>query len=232
MRVLVCGSRYWVNKKAIQFVLVCLNDIAPIDTVIEGEAKGADRLAAEVARELGFTVLSYPAKWSEFGPPAGTIRNKQMIDEGKPNIIVAFHNDIVHGSRGTKHMITQAKRENIPYLVCSEDGVVDLGLESIVEPTLEDKVLSGMVKLITAAYPERSSGLRKKLGLDAEVKCPRCGRLREIKELARYKPYGCKDCWRNWLQRTRSSSSRRGRKTDFQRKIDKARQLVAGGKEQ
>jgi hypothetical protein len=76
---------------------------------IEGEAKGADSLARDVALELGFKVLSFPADWDKYHRAAGPIRNRQMLTEGKPDLVLAFHQDLTR-SKGTKNMVTLARR--------------------------------------------------------------------------------------------------------------------------
>ena len=60
-------------------------------------------------------VLEFPAKWEEFNKYAGPIRNQQMIDEGHPDLVVYFH-DNIDGSKGTKDMVDRATRTNIPIL--------------------------------------------------------------------------------------------------------------------
>lgn len=111
MRVLVCGSRKWSDKQRIQDELRKL----PIGTVIiEGGARGADELAAKVAKELGFKVKEYSANWERYGRAAGPIRNKQMLDGGKPDIIYAFHTNIMK-SKGTLNMLKQGFKKGIPY---------------------------------------------------------------------------------------------------------------------
>ena len=84
----------------------------PIDLVIEGDAKGADKIAGQAARELGIPVQIFPANWARFGAAAGPIRNRQMLDE-KPDLVVAFH-DHISESRGTADTIKEAKRRGIP----------------------------------------------------------------------------------------------------------------------
>jgi hypothetical protein len=106
MRVLVCGDRHWVDRAAIKRELRKF----PANTVIiEGEAKGADSLARDVALELGFKVLSFPADWDKYHRAAGPIRNRQMLTEGKPDLVLAFHQDLTR-SKGTKNMVTLARR--------------------------------------------------------------------------------------------------------------------------
>jgi hypothetical protein len=110
MRLLVCGSRDWTDRVLIRSTLASL---AEVDVVIHGAAPGADRLAGEVARELGIPVLAFPADWDKHGRAAGPIRNAQMLREGRPHLILAFHDALEH-SRGTRDMVAKAKRAGRP----------------------------------------------------------------------------------------------------------------------
>lgn len=119
MRVLVCGDRNWTDKQLIISQLTRLNEVQGIDVVIEGEARGADSLGRDVALEiLNVPVKRYPAQWDKYGKAAGMIRNQQMLTEGKPDWVIAFHDDIEH-SKGTGDMIKRAKRAGIPVEVIS-----------------------------------------------------------------------------------------------------------------
>ena len=88
-KVLICGSRDWTAHEPIRAWLSKLQDMG-FDTVIEGEARGADIIAREEAQLLGFTVMPFPANWRQFGRAAGPIRNRQMLDE-QPELVLAFH---------------------------------------------------------------------------------------------------------------------------------------------
>lgn len=110
MRVLVCGSRYFDNYELLKETL----DELDITTIIEGEAKGADRLGRRYGEERGIEVLRFPALWDKHGKAAGPIRNKQMLDEGCPELVVAFRGP---NSRGTQNMINQAEKAGIPVTV-------------------------------------------------------------------------------------------------------------------
>lgn len=112
MQVLICGDRNWARVDVIRaYVETLLRDTI----IIEGNARGADKIAGAVAKELGMRVRVFPAEWDRYGKGAGPIRNKQMLDE-KPDLVVAFHDDIEH-SIGTKNCITQAKKMGIPFEV-------------------------------------------------------------------------------------------------------------------
>lgn len=85
--------------------------------IIEGEARGADRMAAQWAGKFigSERVRRFPAKWTEYGRAAGPYRNQQMLTEGQPQLVVAFHDDL-RNSKGTKDMVTRARRADVPVL--------------------------------------------------------------------------------------------------------------------
>lgn len=110
MKVLVCGSRYWTDVAAIRYALSSL----PKDTIIiHGAANGADSIAGEIARELGFEERPYPANWTAHGKAAGPIRNSEMLMKehlpGDPiSHVLAFSKDFAN-SRGTKDMCQKSE---------------------------------------------------------------------------------------------------------------------------
>ena len=114
MKVLVCGSRFWKNKEKLYKFL---DELEPyIDTVIEGEAPGADSMARDWALENQIPVKRYPANWDEFGKKAGPIRNRQMLMEGNPDLVIAFHEKI-EKSKGTKDMINVANKAKVSVIL-------------------------------------------------------------------------------------------------------------------
>ena len=113
-RILICGDRNWIDREMIKQLLVKLKP----SVVIEGVCRGADVLAGEVAEELNIKVLKFPAEWTNYGCSAGPIRNKKMLDEGKPTMVVAFH-DCLEKSKGTKNMLLQAKKAGLLTMVIS-----------------------------------------------------------------------------------------------------------------
>ena len=116
MRVLICGDRNWKNWGAIKKVVNNLPDDA---VVIQGMCRGADLMSRYIAVKRGLSVEDYPADWDTYGRAAGPIRNKQMLDEGKPDIVYAFHPDL-ENSKGTKNMVNQAKKYGIEVIVVNE----------------------------------------------------------------------------------------------------------------
>ena len=119
MKILICGNRNWNNRELIRNFLLTLSK----DTIIiEGEANGADKIAREEAEKLGMNVERYPAEWDKYGRAAGPIRNTEMREKGKPDKVVAFHNDISK-SKGTKNMIEQAKKFGISTEIKTEEVI-------------------------------------------------------------------------------------------------------------
>ena len=112
MRVLICGSRDFKDGRRIEGIIKLLPSGS---VVIHGAARGADSIAGKIAKEYGFQVISFPADWERYGRAAGPIRNRQMIDEGRPDLVVAFYSN-KNKSRGTKNMVDQAKKVNIPVI--------------------------------------------------------------------------------------------------------------------
>lgn len=110
MRVLVCGDRNWDD---VELIYDRLEELPPRSIVIHGAARGADILAGGVAFRLQFGVESYPADWERYGRSAGPIRNAQMLREGQPDLVIAFHADLEH-SKGTKHMVGIARKAGVP----------------------------------------------------------------------------------------------------------------------
>jgi len=65
--------------------------LAPHDiTIIHGGATGADNAASEFATCNFCYQEEYLADWRKHGKRAGYLRNKRMIDEGFPDLVVAF----------------------------------------------------------------------------------------------------------------------------------------------
>lgn len=109
MRVLVFGGRTLDHNKVTEHLRFLLGDGASVECIIEGEATGADTGAALYAEECQIPLVAFPADWSRYGKAAGHIRNKQMIDEGKPDYAIAFP-----GGKGTANMVKQLMGKNIP----------------------------------------------------------------------------------------------------------------------
>lgn len=118
MRILVCGGTGFDNWDLLYSTLYEIHDrrsdLSKPLTIIEGGAIGADFLARVWAKYMDipepglYIVEEYPANWKKYGRAAGPIRNQQMLDEGKPDLVVAFP-----GGTGTADMVKRAKKAGI-----------------------------------------------------------------------------------------------------------------------
>jgi hypothetical protein len=108
MRVLVCGGRDFTRRTFAFDTLDGLHARTPIAVVIEGGALGADQAGRDWANARGVPVETYPADWKNLGRAAGVIRNQQMLDQGCPDLVVAFT-----GGRGTADMVHRAIKSGI-----------------------------------------------------------------------------------------------------------------------
>ena len=110
MRVLVCGGRDYRSQSKLDAELDAVHAETSIDCLIEGGALGADHLAAvwSAKRKIEHH-RRFSADWALHGRAAGPMRNKKMLDEGKPDLVVAFP-----GHDGTADMVKQARADGVP----------------------------------------------------------------------------------------------------------------------
>lgn len=107
MKIIVCGGRDYLDKKHLFAFMSKFHERTPITEIIEGGARGADRLAAEWGIKNNVKTSIFIAAWSKYGKSAGYVRNKLMLDQ-KPDCIVAFP-----GGRGTTNMCYIANKAGI-----------------------------------------------------------------------------------------------------------------------
>lgn len=108
MRVLVCGGRYFEDRTAVFAALDAIHAITPIGVIIEGGARGADRLAGSWARVREVSHWKVPANWKRDGNAAGMLRNGRMLEMCAPDVVLAFP-----GGTGTADMVRQAKAARV-----------------------------------------------------------------------------------------------------------------------
>ena len=80
--------------------------------LIHGNAHGADMIADAWACRRGVPREPYglpQGEWDELGKKAGPLRNQQMLDDGKPDIVVATF----PGGAGTKDMVRRAAKAGV-----------------------------------------------------------------------------------------------------------------------
>jgi predicted Rossmann-fold nucleotide-binding protein len=103
VKVLVCGGRKFSDRDLLYKVLNVIHNGVKggITTIIHGGATGADSIAGDWSvNVLKKEAEVYLANWNLHKTAAGPIRNRKMLKEGKPDIVVAFP-----GGSGTADMI-------------------------------------------------------------------------------------------------------------------------------
>lgn len=125
-RVLVTGGRDYPDREAVSARLATCRQEAARNglklIVIHGDCPtGADHWAAHWCRREGIDERRYPAQWDLHGRSAGPRRNQRMLDEGQPDLVLAFP-----GGRGTADLVRRADKA----------GVLVAHLESEVTPHL------------------------------------------------------------------------------------------------
>ena len=112
MKVLVCGGRDFTDR---EFVYANLElNCTGCTELIEGGAKGVDSLAGDWADTTGRKRSTFKARWDLYGKSAGFRRNRQMLEEGSPDLVISFP-----GGRGTANMVSLAKQAKVKVIeVC------------------------------------------------------------------------------------------------------------------
>jgi hypothetical protein len=110
VRVLVTGGRDYDRTatvfRELDFLLRSHGEV----TVIEGGARGADRIARQWCANCSgghVECEDFNADWKRFGKAAGAIRNQEMLDSGV-DLVLAFP-----GGRGTADMVKRAKSAGV-----------------------------------------------------------------------------------------------------------------------
>jgi len=106
-RVLVCGGRNFHDALLMNSTL----ERQDISILLHGGADGADRMAGRWAINAGVPVEVFQADWATHGRAAGPLRNQRMLDEGKPDLVIAFP-----GGKGTADMVRRAKAAGVAVL--------------------------------------------------------------------------------------------------------------------
>ena len=108
-RVLVCGGRDFNDGDFIWNTLTELDGReGPFRVIIHGAATGADNEGMIWAQGCGRLHAPFVPDWATHGKAAGPIRNQRMIDEGKPDLVIAFP-----GGKGTADMVRRARAAGV-----------------------------------------------------------------------------------------------------------------------
>lgn len=100
------------DREFLNWVLDTLHARQKLTLVIHGCAQGADTLAEQWSADIdGCTSYGVPADWKKHGQRAGMVRNRLMLELGKPQLVVAFD-----GGAGTRDMTSAATAAGVKVL--------------------------------------------------------------------------------------------------------------------
>lgn len=110
--VAVTGGRDYRDRGTLYRVLDAERDTDGVSVLVHGGCRsGADALAHEWAKERRVSVRVFQADWDTHGRAAGPMRNRGMLREANPHLLIAFP-----GGRGTADCVSAARHLRIPVL--------------------------------------------------------------------------------------------------------------------
>ena len=116
IKVIIAGTRdfnyYAFLKKNLDYFLQGINPNNEEIEIVSGNARGADKLGERYAKEHNLPVKLFPANWDKYGKRAGYLRNQEMANYA--DVLIAFWDE---KSKGTKHMIDIAKKQDLTVIV-------------------------------------------------------------------------------------------------------------------
>ncbi len=106
---LICGGRDFAHEGTFNGAMRQIIELRGCpEKIVQGGAPGADTMAAHWGEKMGLSVVAEVSDWGSHGNAAGPIRNQKMIDDHKPDVVIAFP-----GGRGTADMVRRAREAKI-----------------------------------------------------------------------------------------------------------------------
>lgn len=121
IKVLVCGGRDYQNRARVNQILNAAVERLDLTCIVQGGATGADLLAKEWAISRKLQCETFYADWRGQGDAAGPIRNKRMLDEAKPELVIAFPTP-GEPNKGTNGMVRLAEAAGLKVHVIDGDN--------------------------------------------------------------------------------------------------------------
>jgi len=112
MKVIIAGSRDITDYSTVKAAY--LKSGFDASEVVSGGARGVDYLGELLAKDFSISVKVFPADWNKYGKRAGILRNIEMAKYADA-LIAVWDGE----SKGTAHMISEAKKNNLKVFVYS-----------------------------------------------------------------------------------------------------------------
>ena len=112
----IVGSRNYNNYQQLEDIVLSRYDIGTIDSIVTGDANGADALARRFAHAHHLNLIVKVAEWGQYGKSAGPRRNQLIVNDSDE--IIAFP---CSTSKGTFNTMRLAKQANKPLEVIYVD---------------------------------------------------------------------------------------------------------------
>lgn len=122
-RIAVGGSRSIESYDIVKNVLRCL--LKEGDTILSGNAPGADRLGERFGHENGIEVKIIPSEWEPHGFKATMMRNEVLLKSA--DYVICFWDG---ESKGAKHMMEIALKARKLLAEVRPDGYLKLYLNA------------------------------------------------------------------------------------------------------
>lgn len=111
MRLILAGGRHLDDAALIRRALSRAHSLHPLTVLIHGGTGTLGATADDWAREMRLHLVRYPANWRAFGKRAGAIRNAFMLEDSRPDMLLALP-----GGTDTADLVALAHNAGLPVI--------------------------------------------------------------------------------------------------------------------
>ena len=111
MRVLICAGRHYADSRVCRQVLEAFQRLHPVQVVIHGGSQFLGAHIEDWARENAADIVRYPPNWQHHGKQAERLRNRFMLADSRPDIVLALP-----GGADTEELLDQARSQGLQTL--------------------------------------------------------------------------------------------------------------------
>lgn len=108
MRLLICAGRHFADQHLCRQALDAFQRLHEVRVVIHGGNQCLGAPIEDWAREIGAHLIRYPPNWQRHGKQAERLRNRFMLTDSRPDIVLALP-----GGADTEELLSQARSQGI-----------------------------------------------------------------------------------------------------------------------